>query len=155
MPEPTYILRPHHPICITDGDDGFADPNHSFTDVHVVAGNMEFSELRRFLGQNVEVSLYDQMGAQIGHHHAPLVAWIIEISPEVEQIVSTPSQALPADYSKAVAAATAAEPAPIDAMSIHPLDDDLRAFYRSFGFEDLPLAWARRSCALPLSGIIG
>ncbi len=103
MPEPTYILRLHRPICITDGDDGFADPNHSFTDVHVVAGKMKSSELRRFLGQNVEVSLYDQMGAQTGHHHAPLVAWVAGISPEAEQTASAPPQALPADYSKAAA----------------------------------------------------
>ena len=73
-PEPTYVLRLDHRICIT-GDD-FADPATMFDAVHLVAEHDNWAPLRANLHRRVTVTLVRPMGAETGHHHEPLVAWV-------------------------------------------------------------------------------
>jgi len=76
-PEPNFILQLARPICIS-GDD-FADPRTHFSAVQIVETKAVAGLLRRLLHQTVTVSLTNQMGAETGHHHEPLVAWVTAV----------------------------------------------------------------------------
>ena len=76
-PEPNFVLHLALPICIT-GDE-FADPRNQFRDVQIVETKATAGQLRRLLHQTVTVRLTDQMGAETGHHHEPLVAWLAAV----------------------------------------------------------------------------
>jgi len=78
-PEPTYILQLQSPICIS-GDD-FADPKNKFSQIHLISEKAIWSAMKKLINHNVVVDLKDQMGAETGHHHAPLVAWVTAIKP--------------------------------------------------------------------------
>ena len=77
-PEPGYILKLAAPICIT-GDD-FADPEVRFNEVQLVPSDKLESRMLAFNNLDVDVSLSQQMAAETGHHHRPLVAWVTEIN---------------------------------------------------------------------------
>jgi hypothetical protein len=83
-PEPTYVLRLDHPICIV-GDE-FADPNKMFNEVHLVGSKETWPLLRASVKKRVSVTLKDQMGANTGHHHEPLVAWVTSIRPTAKKM---------------------------------------------------------------------
>ncbi|MCH7628162.1 MAG: hypothetical protein IH997_05525 [Proteobacteria bacterium] len=76
-PEPNFVLQLDHSICIS-GDD-FSDPHRLFRVVQIVETKATAGQLRRLLHQTVTVSLTDQMGAETGHHHEPLVAWVTAV----------------------------------------------------------------------------
>jgi len=76
-PEPNFVLQLTHPICIS-GDE-FADPRNHFRAVQIVETKATIGQLRRLLHQTVTVSLSGQMGAETGHHHEPLVAWVTAV----------------------------------------------------------------------------
>lgn len=98
-PSPAYILRLDHDICIYDGDEGFADPDHMFTLVQIVPGKVNGQNLRRQVGRLVTIQLYDQMASQTLHHKADLVAWAAAISPTVSSGNQAPSESNPvAEY---------------------------------------------------------
>ncbi|QHC36734.1 hypothetical protein [Komagataeibacter xylinus] len=84
-PEPEYILKLQDPICIT-GDDS-ADPSNHFQAVQLSSEKEE--PFRAFLHKNVTVQLTNQMAAETGHHHEPLVATVTSIAP---------AQAKPMDF---------------------------------------------------------
>ena len=78
-PEGAYILTLPRPICIVDGGE-FADPAQHFNTVHLVAtGNTE-GRMTALRNGDVSVTLDKQMASETGHHHAPLVAWVTEIT---------------------------------------------------------------------------
>lgn len=76
-PEPNFVLELARPICIS-GDE-FADPRNHFRAVQIVETKATAGQLHRLLHQTVTVSLADQMGAETGHHHEPLVAWVTAV----------------------------------------------------------------------------
>jgi len=76
-PESAFVLRLPHPICL-QGDD-FADPNTLFSDVQLVATDATARAMRTLLNLKVHVTLTQQMAAETGHHHEPLVAWVSQI----------------------------------------------------------------------------
>jgi len=78
-PEPTYILQLVSPICIS-GDE-FADAKNKFSTVHLIGENAIWGTMKKLINHNVVVNLKDQRGAETGHHHAPLVAWVTAIKP--------------------------------------------------------------------------
>jgi len=78
-PEPSFVLRLAQPICLS-GSDGFADPKHLFRDVQLVETKQTSGQLKPFLHRQVTVRLKDPMAAETGHHHEPLVAWVISIA---------------------------------------------------------------------------
>ena len=78
-PEPGYVLTLPATICIT-GDD-FADPNVQFDEVQLVETDKTASAMRSLANSNVSVILRQQMAAETGHHHRPLVAWVTDIFP--------------------------------------------------------------------------
>jgi hypothetical protein len=77
-PEPGYLLTLAKPICLT-GDE-FADSSNLFSEVQLVATDKTGKALRALLNSNVDVTLSRPMAAQTGHHHRPLVAWVVAIS---------------------------------------------------------------------------
>jgi hypothetical protein len=79
-PEPGYILKLDHPICIT-GDD-FADPKHMFDEVQLVPNEETEKEMTRLRDTDVFVEVVNPMPAMTGHHHRPLLAWVKSISPD-------------------------------------------------------------------------
>ncbi len=81
-PEPIYVLRLPHPICLT-GDD-FADPTKLFSEVQLVPQDKTVQTMRSLLNSNVSVTLTQPMAAETGHHHRPLVAWVTAISPATD-----------------------------------------------------------------------
>jgi hypothetical protein len=83
-PEPTYVLKLDHAICI-DGDE-FADPHKMFDEVHLVGSKETWPLLRANVKRRVTVTLKDQMGAHTGHHHEPLVAWVLSVSSTVKKM---------------------------------------------------------------------
>lgn len=78
-PEPTYILRLDTPICLT-GDE-FANEAEPVSTVQLSATTATEALLRSLIGKDVEVQLVDQAAAITGHHHAPLLASVVVISP--------------------------------------------------------------------------
>ncbi|UHS61283.1 hypothetical protein HRR99_07035 [Agrobacterium vaccinii] len=76
-PEPGYVLKLDHPICIT-GDE-FADPDRMFDEVQLVPGNTS-KDMSRLRNTDVYVDVMDPMPAKTGHHHRPLVVWVKSIS---------------------------------------------------------------------------
>ena len=82
-PEPQYVLRLLSPICIT-GDD-FADPKVSFTAVQLGSSAEVSRKLKSSLNHQVTVTLRDAMGAETGHHHEPLVAFVTSVRPAQQQ----------------------------------------------------------------------
>jgi hypothetical protein len=79
-PEPGYVLKLAHPICLT-GDADFADPAYSFDEVQLVPNDDTAAAMRSLKGGEVFVELEKPMPAMTGHHHRPLVAWVTSISP--------------------------------------------------------------------------
>lgn len=79
-PEPAYVLRLDESICISDEGEGFADPEQKFNRVQVSPGKVVWQDLKRFVGKSVTLGLYDQMPANTGHHHEPLLASVSSIS---------------------------------------------------------------------------
>lgn len=77
-PEPSFVLRLHHQICIT-GDD-FADPSTRFDSVQLVETKEMSGKLKGFLNKDVTLTLMDRLAAETGHHHEPLVAWVKTIA---------------------------------------------------------------------------
>jgi hypothetical protein len=83
-PEPTYILKLDAPICAT-GDE-FLKPEQRFDRIQVypaesgAAGRFLSRDLRRFVGKRVVVQGRSPFGAHTGHHHAPLLLAITEIT---------------------------------------------------------------------------
>ncbi len=78
-PEPSFVLRLAQPICLSGGD-GFADPKSLFRNVQLVETKQTSGQLKPFLHRQVTVRLTDQMAAETGHHHEPLVAWVTGIA---------------------------------------------------------------------------
>ncbi|MBM2711058.1 hypothetical protein JQK88_07310 [Mesorhizobium caraganae] len=78
-PEPAYILRLASPICLT-GDE-FANETEAVLTVQLAATTATEPLLRSLVGKDVEVRLAGQAAAITGHHHAPLLASAIEVSP--------------------------------------------------------------------------
>lgn len=83
-PEPTYVLRLDHPICIR-GDE-FADPDKMFDMVHLVGSKDTWPLLKANVKRRVSVALKDQMAAETGHHHEPLVAWVTSVTQDVKKL---------------------------------------------------------------------
>lgn len=82
--ERAFILELPHRICIEDSE-GFADPNVRFDRVHVTGDSEEDTAiLRSAVGRNVAVT-GEGMGAHTGHHRAPLVIFVREISIRANQ----------------------------------------------------------------------
>ncbi len=81
-PEPSFVLQLQNPICIK-GDD-FADPTHRFRSVQIVETPAVAGRLMKYLHQQVSLTLKDQMAAETGHHHEPLVAWVVTVTPAVQ-----------------------------------------------------------------------
>jgi hypothetical protein len=83
-PEPTYTLKLDTPICAT-GDE-LLKPEQRFDKIQVypaesgAAGRFLSRDLRRFVGKRVVVEGKSPFGAHTGHHHAPLLLPITEIS---------------------------------------------------------------------------
>jgi hypothetical protein len=83
-PEPAYILKLDAPICAT-GDESLK-PEQRFDRIQVypaesgAAGRFLSRDLRRFLGRRVVVEGKSPVGARTGHHHAPLLLPITEIT---------------------------------------------------------------------------
>ena len=73
-PEPNFVLRLAQPICL-QGDE-FADPKTYFSNVQVVETKAVSGQLRHLLNRHVTLALTQQMAAETGHHHEPLVAWV-------------------------------------------------------------------------------
>lgn len=78
-PEPTYVLRLDRPICLKG--DAFADPHKAFRRVQLVGSEEIGPLLRAAVGRRVGVTLADPMGAHTGHHHEPLVARVVSVTP--------------------------------------------------------------------------
>jgi hypothetical protein len=84
-PEPTYILKLDHPVCV-DGNDSNdaiekADQVQIFPNDAKEAGL--FISMRRLAGRRVRVEGTSAFTAHTGHHHAPLllpIAAIVETS---------------------------------------------------------------------------
>ncbi|HXA39908.1 MAG TPA: hypothetical protein VNW53_12980 [Phenylobacterium sp.] len=83
-PEPTYVLKLDHPICIR-GDE-FAEPEKMFETVQLVGDEKTWPLLRANVKQRVSVTLKDPMGANTGHHHEPLVAWVANVTPATKKM---------------------------------------------------------------------
>ena len=83
-PEPTYILRLDDPVCVTGDDD--LEPNEKVDRIQVfpeysATENKELSkELRRLVGKRVRVEGKRAFGAHTGHHHAPLLLPISQVT---------------------------------------------------------------------------
>ncbi|AZO59685.1 hypothetical protein EJ078_10890 [Mesorhizobium sp. M1A.F.Ca.IN.022.06.1.1] len=78
-PEPAYILRLTSPICLT-GDE-FANEAAPVSTVQLSPTTATEPLLRSLVGKDVEVRLAGQAAAITGHHHAPLLASAVEVSP--------------------------------------------------------------------------
>ncbi|MER9740896.1 hypothetical protein [Mesorhizobium sp. M0187] len=78
-PEPAYILRLDSPICLT-GDE-FANEAEPVSTVQLFATTATEALLRSLVGKDVQVQLASQAAATTGHHHAPLLASAVEVSP--------------------------------------------------------------------------
>jgi len=78
FPEPTYILELPKPICI-EGDE-YADPHQEFSTVHLVPSDATNRSMRALINSEIWVTVTEPMAANTGHHHAPLVAWVTEVS---------------------------------------------------------------------------
>ncbi|RVA09904.1 hypothetical protein EN932_21180 [Mesorhizobium sp. M7A.F.Ca.US.002.01.1.1] len=81
-PEPAYILRLTSPICLT-GDE-FANEAEPVSTVQLFAATATEALLRSLVGKDVQVRLAGQAAAITGHHHAPLLASALEISPTAD-----------------------------------------------------------------------
>jgi hypothetical protein len=82
-PEPTYVLKLDEPICAT-GDE-FVDQNVKFDRIQIFpesgkAGQALWRDLRSLIGQRVVVAGGGAFGRHTGHHHAPLMLPIANIS---------------------------------------------------------------------------
>lgn len=80
-PERTYILNLQRPICLDDGGQ-FADPDERFTRVHVyTVDEALWPRIRAGLSRRVRVR-GRAFAAHTGHHHAPLVIAVREVTVE-------------------------------------------------------------------------
>jgi hypothetical protein len=78
-PERTYILTLPRPICLDDGG-AFADADARFTRVHVyTADDALWPRLRAGIGRRVRIGGRG-FAAHTGHHRAPLVVDVREVS---------------------------------------------------------------------------
>lgn len=84
-PEPSYVLRLAMPICLTGDSDSNADPNRKFSAVQVVVTSKTQNQAKGLLHRKVTLTLTDQMAAITGHHHEPLVAWLVAVHPAAKQ----------------------------------------------------------------------
>ena len=83
-PQPTYTLRLDENICISDGAEGFADPDERFDRVHLVVETEQAQSFKSLIGKRLTVDIDDRMAAHTGHHHAPLVAWVSNVKAPVQ-----------------------------------------------------------------------
>jgi hypothetical protein len=73
LAERVYLMKLPEPICIDDGDAGFADPTVRFETAQVsVSDDALWPKLRDRIGRVVTVS-GEAFAAFDGHHHAPMV----------------------------------------------------------------------------------
>ncbi len=84
-PEPTYILKLDHPVCVEGND--LSDAIDKADEVQVFAADANqatlFESMRRLAGRKVRVECKSAFTAHTGHHHAPLllpIATIVETS---------------------------------------------------------------------------
>ena len=71
--ETAFILELPAPVCVSDGDQGFADPSRQFLDLHIYTDDTEVAvQLQASVGKLVTV-YGNGFAAENGHHHAPLV----------------------------------------------------------------------------------
>jgi hypothetical protein len=83
-PEPAYILRLRKPICVMGG--AFVDSSKPIDRIQVFPadadtdGQSRSKDLRRLVGRSVTVEGREPFGAHTGHHHAPLLLPIANIS---------------------------------------------------------------------------
>ena len=76
--ERTLILELPTRMCANDA--GFIEPSESFDRVHVSASEPAiYDVLASAVGRNVTIS-GEAFGSQTGHHHAPLVMLVDEVS---------------------------------------------------------------------------
>lgn len=80
-PEPTYVLELDSAICL-QGDANFANPTVRFSSVHLWSGKETLRLLKSFVNKQVTINLKDPFTAHTGHHHAPLVAWVMSVKLE-------------------------------------------------------------------------
>jgi hypothetical protein len=82
--EPTYILQLQKPICVS-GDE-FIDPKQQIDRIQIFPDYADkenpelWKELRRLVGEFVAVDGSEPFGAHTGHHHAPFLLPIKEIT---------------------------------------------------------------------------
>jgi hypothetical protein len=85
-PERPYIIKLDAPICAT-GDE-FLDSSQAFDTVQLLVddsaknSSMLNSRLAQLAGNRVQVTGKSGFGAQTGHHHAPLLMTLVNISPD-------------------------------------------------------------------------
>lgn len=82
-PEPTFILLLSKKICI-EGNNGLTDTDNLFNKVHLVPTDQSRSIMKKLVGERVTVYLKDQTPSHTGHLHAPLVAWVEDISTDLD-----------------------------------------------------------------------
>ena len=79
MPEQAWILKLGAPICIDDKG-AQADPTLQFDTIHIYFTRESINaQFPRFVGARVRVT-GDGFAAHSGHHHAPLVVDLTQIS---------------------------------------------------------------------------
>src|SRR6185437_3135621 len=79
-PEPTYILKMDHPVCV-DGD-ASSDAIDKADEVQIFPDHDKdglFRSMRRLVGRRVRVEGKSAFAAFTGHHHAPLLLPITAI----------------------------------------------------------------------------
>jgi hypothetical protein len=83
-PEPAYILRLRKPICAMG--DALVDSSKQIDRIQVFPADADtdgqplWKDLRRLVGRSVTVEGREPFGAHTGHHHAPLLLPITNIS---------------------------------------------------------------------------
>ena len=77
VPEPAYILQLDAPICLT-GDE-LASADHLFSTAQLLPTTGTGALMRALVGKRVEVGLSEPYPGVNGHHHAPLMASVVQI----------------------------------------------------------------------------
>jgi hypothetical protein len=77
-PERAYILALSDPICIES--DEFGDPVETIATVHLIPSGSIGDSMRSLINSRVFIRVTELMIANTAHHHAPLVADVIQIS---------------------------------------------------------------------------
>jgi hypothetical protein len=103
IPEPTYILELDEPQCFTGNEDIAAEGKVPTAHLYV-AGDAHpelWQQLRMLIGRHVRASGREPFAAITGHHHAPVVMAIDEITAEHEDALwyqGTPATTVMAFY---------------------------------------------------------